>query len=82
MSLKYEPASHFCEAVVLRLKSVPQVIIPDFTVRKVAQDSPVVRSTNLVFVTLMTNAELEGDARSYIDVQVFFFSTLVQVLEP
>ena len=47
-----------------------EVIIPDFTVRKVAQDSPVVRSTNLVFVTLTTNADLEGAAQSYIDVQV------------
>ena len=47
------------------------MIIPDFTVRKVAQDSPVVEASNRLFITLTTNADLEGASASTIDIQGF-----------
>ena len=47
------------------------VVVPIFSVKKIAQSSPVVEASNRLFVTLTTNADLEGASDSTIDIQGF-----------
>jgi len=47
------------------------VVVPVFSVKKVVQNYPVVEASNRIFVTLTTNANLEGVSDSTIDIQGF-----------